>query len=168
MAALQSSIGKGLRVPDDVVLLDATFPMSRYFNAFDFAVAASGYNAFHEQIAFGLPSLFVPMPRNTDDQAARAGWAAEHDVALAVDGPGDDRLVGELERLLDAGERESLREACEARLEEQRRRRGGEDASQRSPAASGRARRCASAAASTAGGATRATASARACRSPWR
>jgi UDP:flavonoid glycosyltransferase YjiC (YdhE family) len=112
VAALQSSIGEGLDVPDDVALLDATFPMSRYFNAFDFAVAASGYNAFHEQIAFALPSLFVPMPRNTDDQAARALWAAEHDVALAVDGPADESLVGELEKLLDPDLREELRDGC--------------------------------------------------------
>jgi len=112
VAALQSSIGKGLRVPDDVVLLDATFPMSRYFNAFDLAVAASGYNAFHELIAFGVPTLFVPMPRNTDDQAARARWAADHDVARAVAGPADAALVAELEPLLDAGERQRLREGC--------------------------------------------------------
>ena len=55
----------------------STFPMSRYFRAFDIAVAAAGYNAFHELIAFAVPTLFVPMPRNTDDQAARARWAAE-------------------------------------------------------------------------------------------
>jgi UDP:flavonoid glycosyltransferase YjiC (YdhE family) len=112
VAALQSSIGKGLRVPEEVVLLDATFPMSRYFKAFDFAVAASGYNAFHEQIAFGLPSLFVPMPRNTDDQAARAKWGAEHGVARAVAGPEDEALLSELEPLLAEPERERLREGC--------------------------------------------------------
>ena len=52
-----------------------TYPMSRYFAAFDAAVAAAGYNAFHELIALGVPSLFVPMPRDTDDQPARARCA---------------------------------------------------------------------------------------------
>lgn len=112
VAALQSSIGRGLEVPSGVVRLNATFPMSRYFAAFDFAVAASGYNAFHELVAFGVPSLFVPMPRHTDDQPARARWAAEQGVARAVEGPEDEELTSELEALLDESARDSMRAAC--------------------------------------------------------
>jgi UDP:flavonoid glycosyltransferase YjiC (YdhE family) len=112
IAALQSSIGRGLDVPDGVVRLDATFPMSRYFAAFDLAVAAAGYNAFHELVAFGVPSLFVPMPRHTDDQAARARWAAEEGLACAVDGPEDPSLPDELGKLLDDGARQRMGEAC--------------------------------------------------------
>ena len=55
-------------LPEGVVGLRATYPMSRYFNAFDAAIAAAGYNAYHELIALGVPSLFVPMHRETDDQ----------------------------------------------------------------------------------------------------
>ena len=113
IAALQSSIGSGLEVPEGVVRLDATFPMSRYFHAFDLAVAASGYNAFHELVAFGVPTLFVPMPRNTDDQFARASWAAEEGIARAVDGPEDERLSDELEPLLDEDARTRMRKGCE-------------------------------------------------------
>lgn len=117
VAVLQSSIGEGLEVSDDVVRLDSTFPMSRYFKAFDLAVAAAGYNAFHELIALTVPALFVPMPRDTDDQAARAAWAAEAGVGRAVEGPGDDQLEAELEALLDAGTRAEIREACGAAYE---------------------------------------------------
>ena len=46
-----------------------------------------GYNAFHELVRFGVPALFVPMRRETDDQGARARYAASVGVALAVDGP---------------------------------------------------------------------------------
>ncbi len=113
IAALQSSIGGGLEVPEGVVRLDATFPMSRYFHAFDLAVAAAGYNAFHELVAFGVPTLFVPMPRNTDDQAARARWAAEQGIARAVAGPEDEALSAELEPLLDEQARTRMREGCE-------------------------------------------------------
>lgn len=115
VAALQSSIAPGLEVPAGVIRLTSTFPMSRYYAAFDLAVAASGYNAFHELIAFAVPTLFVPMPRDTDDQAARASWAASEGLALAVTGAADaelDRRVGEL---CDPGVSDSLRRRCEAR-----------------------------------------------------
>lgn len=114
VAALESSIGAGLRVPDGIVRLRATFPMSRYFRAFDMAVAAAGYNSLHELIAFAVPTLFVPMPRNTDDQEARAGWAAEAGVGLAAAGPEDDAIDEALEALLDPGERARLAAASRA------------------------------------------------------
>lgn len=101
VAALQSSIATGIDVPDQVVHLDATFPMSRYFNAFDMAVSAAGYNAFHELIAFGVPSLLVPMERNTDDQHARSRWAASEGVSLAVEDAADEHLEERLRELAD-------------------------------------------------------------------
>ncbi len=66
--------------------LRATYPMSRYFAAFDAAVAAAGYNAYHELIELGVPSLFVPMHRETDDQPARARWAEAAGLGLGVGG----------------------------------------------------------------------------------
>ena len=71
----RSALAAAGEVPEGVVELRATYPMSRYFAAFDGAVAAAGYNAFHELIALGVPALFVPMPRDTDDQPARARCA---------------------------------------------------------------------------------------------
>jgi hypothetical protein len=112
VAALESSIAPGLDVPPGVVHLRATFPMSRYFRAFDMAIAAAGYNAFHELIAFGVPSLFLPMDRNTDDQHARARWAAADGVALAVEGASDPALEDRVEELADADRAAALREAC--------------------------------------------------------
>ncbi|MGH2987289.1 MAG: hypothetical protein ACRDLO_11480, partial [Solirubrobacterales bacterium] len=89
-------------VAPSVVELRATYPMSRYFAAFDAAVAAAGYNAFHELIALGVPALYVPMRRETDDQAARARWAERAGVGRGVDGPADPRLLPMLDELLDA------------------------------------------------------------------
>jgi UDP:flavonoid glycosyltransferase YjiC (YdhE family) len=110
VAALQSAIaaldGGGLE--DGVIELRATYPMSRYFAAFDGAVAAAGYNAFHELIALGVPTLFVPMRRETDDQPARARHAAAAGLGLAADGPADPRLEAQLDRLLDPDRREEI------------------------------------------------------------
>lgn len=108
VAALASTLASVGSVPDGVVQLRATYPMSRYFAAFDGAVAAAGYNAYHELIALGVPSLFVPMDRRTDDQAARARYAERAGVGLGSEGPADPALEAQLERLLDPGKREAL------------------------------------------------------------
>ena len=97
------------RSPRASSALRATYPMSRYFAAFDGAVAAAGYNAYHELIALGVPSLFVPMPRDTDDQPARARYAEGAGIGLGVTGPADPALEAQLERLLDPGERGAIR-----------------------------------------------------------
>lgn len=113
VAVLRSSIAAGVPVPAGVIALEATFPMSRYFRAFDLAIAAAGYNAYHELIALGVPSLFVPMTRDTDDQAARARWAAEQGLALALSGAGDEALEGRIEELCDPGRAADLARAGE-------------------------------------------------------
>ena len=107
-AAVESSISRELTLPEGVVRIRDTYPMARYLRAFDIAVAASGYNAFHELLHLGVPSLFVPMPRELDDQAARARWAQRNGAALAVDGPGASGLEDALGELLDAGRREEI------------------------------------------------------------
>ena len=114
VAALESSLSPKLQIPDGVVHLEATYPVARYHRAFDLAVAAAGYNAFHELIANGVPSLFVPMPRKLDDQPARATWARESGLGEGVTGPGDPELEGRLGRLLDA----EVRDVMKARIEE--------------------------------------------------
>jgi hypothetical protein len=108
VAALSSALSSLGDVPEGVVRLKSTYPMSRYFAAFDGAVAAAGYNAFHELIALGVPSLFMPMARDTDDQAARARWAAASGAALAVEGPADPGLEDELDRLLEPDRRGAI------------------------------------------------------------
>lgn len=70
------------------------FPLSRHLAAFDYAVAAAGYNSFHETLRLGVPSLFVPNPHTSlDDQRARArhaheqGWALNADTLTGRRGP---------------------------------------------------------------------------------
>lgn len=60
-------------------------PLSQYFRAFDFTIAAAGYNSFHEIINFGLPSILVPnqAPR-MDDQAGRSAYAQDEGAAIEL------------------------------------------------------------------------------------
>jgi UDP:flavonoid glycosyltransferase YjiC (YdhE family) len=124
VVALASTLAALDDVPEGVVLLRSTYPMSRYFAAFDAAISAAGYNAFHELIELGVPSLFVPMRRDTDDQAARARWAANAGVGLAVEGPADPLLEALIDRLLSGPDRR----AFEARIADLEPRNGAGDA----------------------------------------
>ncbi len=110
VAAASSAIAGLLHVPEGIVHLRSTYPMSRYYAAFDGAVAAPGYNAFHELVRFGVPTLFVPMRRETDDQAARARYAERAGVGLAVEGPDDACIEERLGELLGPDRREAMRE----------------------------------------------------------
>ena len=59
------------------------FPLSRYFNAFDFTISAVGYNSFNEIISFGLPAIFLANENPImDDQAGRAAFAVDQGAAF--------------------------------------------------------------------------------------
>jgi hypothetical protein len=124
VVAVASTLSAFDAPPEGVVPLGATYPISRYLAAFDLAVAASGYNAYHELIQLGPPALFVPMPRQTDDQVARALYAQERGVGVACLGPEDSSLEGKLDGLLDPARRAVMRE----RLAESRGANGAADA----------------------------------------
>lgn len=87
------------------------FPYARYFQAFDFSFAAAGYNSFHEIIDAGLPTAFVPNPREyMDMQGLRAGYAAARGAALVCDGSVAG-VGAAFARLSDAAARAAMRKA---------------------------------------------------------
>lgn len=80
------------------------FPLSRHYRAFDLAVSATGYNSFHELLRFEVPTLFVPNRATAlDDQEARAQFAAERGLGLAVDAITVETAKPLLAELLDRG-----------------------------------------------------------------
>lgn len=94
----------------DVVVLDDVYPLARHLAAFDAAVSAAGYNAVHELLGAGVPTLFLPSTHHvTDDQAARTQGVADRGAALSAEPAG---LEEGLTALLDPQVRADLRQAC--------------------------------------------------------
>ena len=107
-------VGSQLDLPDDVHRA-RVYPLSRYARAFDLAVAAPGYNLFHEAMAYALPTLLLPKPDSgRDDQAGRAAWAQSAGLAVTADAEDAASRTAGLERILDADLRADLRTAMSA------------------------------------------------------
>lgn len=82
----ESLIGNELRIIEDDIIIVKDYPNAKYYNGFDFAVSACGYNSFHESVFLGLPTLFIPnMNTKTDDQYGRALRIQEVGAGLVID-----------------------------------------------------------------------------------
>jgi len=105
-------------ISDRVVEFDrvharSVFPISRYLRAVDFAVAAAGYNSFHELVGFGVPTVFIPNPSMPlDDQVARACWAAEVGASLCLTDVTAATVDAAVSRVCDPAVRVALAAAC--------------------------------------------------------
>jgi UDP:flavonoid glycosyltransferase YjiC (YdhE family) len=69
--------------PQGAVVLTGRYPALDFLPAFDAAVAAAGYNAVHELLYAGIPSVFIPFERMVDDQEKRARAVAAAGAGLA-------------------------------------------------------------------------------------
>lgn len=109
----RSAIGTADTLPEGVRAVSA-YPLARNFAAFDVAVAASGYNTFHELVLASVPTLFVPNTDTaTDDQLARARWAERVGIARCVSDPTPAALRQALAHLVPAEARASIATAHE-------------------------------------------------------
>ncbi|WP_312034086.1 glycosyltransferase [Actinoplanes sp. TBRC 11911] len=75
------------------------------------AVSRADYTSFHELIAQRVPTVFVPDPESSDDELARARFAAAAGVAVCA--TDDDEAAAALDRLADPAVREAMRRRCE-------------------------------------------------------
>ena len=98
-------------LPDSVKRV-RLYPIARYLHGFDFAVSAAGYNAYHELLTCGLPTIFMPNENPMmDDQLGRALYARWHGFGECLrkqDAYGFDSV---LSRFLDRAELASMRQA---------------------------------------------------------
>lgn len=75
--------------------------VSRFFPACDAAIAAAGYNTFHELLHLGVPSAFFAQDKIADEQARRVADAVAAGAALGL--PTADALEPDaITRALDA------------------------------------------------------------------
>jgi UDP-N-acetylglucosamine:LPS N-acetylglucosamine transferase len=89
------------------------FPNAAFFRAFDFVVSSAGYNSFHELLHFAIPTVFVPIEVSyLDNQLARANFAADEGVALALRLFDIKRFPDVLEQMMDPETRARLTETC--------------------------------------------------------
>ncbi|WP_427384006.1 UDP-N-acetylglucosamine--LPS N-acetylglucosamine transferase [Janibacter sp. G56] len=113
-AIAEHAVGGDAADHDRVVLLKGVYPLSRSTAAFDAAVGAAGYNAVHELLGAGVPTLLIPSATQTDDQALRARTLAADGVALVADADEGGSVAAGVARLLDPAVRDDLRAACAA------------------------------------------------------
>lgn len=59
--------------------------LAERMSAFDIAIAAAGYNTFHELMLAGVPTLFVPQEKIADEQDARAARAIDAGAGLRAE-----------------------------------------------------------------------------------
>ncbi|WP_328461540.1 glycosyltransferase [Actinoplanes sp. NBC_00393] len=88
------------------------YPISRYLRGLDLVVSAAGYNAFHELLAFSVPTVFIPDREAWDDQVSRARFAAAAGAALMVEDPGGPDLTHALNQATHPGVRANLSHRC--------------------------------------------------------
>ncbi len=89
------------------------YPLARYLSAFDAAVSAAGYNAVHELLQAGVPTVLVPnFATGIDDQQARTDALTAAGLALSADERSAESISASARRLLDPAVRASLSDAC--------------------------------------------------------
>ncbi|MBJ24308.1 MAG: hypothetical protein CMB64_06525 [Euryarchaeota archaeon] len=107
----ESMIGKRMNITGERVRIIRDYPNSRFFNAFDFAIMAAGYNSFHEAIHFSLPTIFYPnLNTGQDDQLARAKIAEDLGAMMVVKERKRKNVENAIKKIYDENIRERMKE----------------------------------------------------------
>jgi hypothetical protein len=104
-----------LGAADRVTEIRDVYPQVGYLNAFDIAISSAGYNAVHELVPAGVPSLFVAnTSTRTDDQEARSRRLAELGLGLGARDVDPSAIATGVAKLLDPKQRQDIATAAAA------------------------------------------------------
>jgi len=79
--------------------------MMEYYNAFDCALTAGGFNSVNELLHCGVPCVFLPQERKYDDQFQRAEQYAEQGTGIVATSLHSDELTTHIKHVLINRER---------------------------------------------------------------
>ena len=106
----ESMLGDRLETKSERIRVLRDYPNSRYFNDFDFAIMAGGYNSFHEAIQASLPTICLPnMKTGRDDQLARTIVAEEAGCMIVIRDKKDYIIQAAIDRIVESDVRELMR-----------------------------------------------------------
>jgi UDP-N-acetylglucosamine--N-acetylmuramyl-(pentapeptide) pyrophosphoryl-undecaprenol N-acetylglucosamine transferase len=94
------------------------YPMAMILPAFDAAISAAGYNTAMELLHHGVPTAFIPFPRQVDNQEARAQHIEEAGAGLCLPKLEAHAIPELVTRLLNPVEAARLRENAQQRVPE--------------------------------------------------
>jgi len=93
----ESMLGDRISYNSEKVRILRDYPNSKYFNQFDFAIIAGGYNSYHEVIESTLPSICYPnLSTGRDDQLSRVSIASEVGAMIVL----KIRTKGDIDRAI--------------------------------------------------------------------
>ena len=109
----ESIIGNQIEISGSRVQVLRDYPNSLYFNGFDFAIIAGGYNSYHEAIYHAMPAICIPNTNTgMDDQLARANVAGKNNSMIVLEDPGKSELEENIEKMLDPEFRSQMKAKC--------------------------------------------------------
>ena len=115
----ESMIGNRLNITGEKIRTLRDYPNSLYFNAFDFAIMAGGYNSYHEAIAFQLPTICIPNKKTgMDDQVARANVAGDAGAMIVVKDVNEQTMSSAIELIQNPEKRIQMKDAAESLAKE--------------------------------------------------
>lgn len=120
-------IAGGVKAFKDAETLEY-YPIAELAMAFEATVSAAGYNSYHEWVSACVPTIWIPnLQTKTDDQMARARYAADAGVGICVEDPTSEAVRTAVTRITNDAERAEM----SARLTERRRPNGAHAAGER-------------------------------------
>lgn len=110
--ATHSPLSRRGKVSRNDITALSVYPMAQYLAAFDATIIACGYNTYHEAIMSGTPTIFVPRSKMVDDQHARARFAADRGIGIAVESLSHELIDHALDQIGTPGATARMRQRC--------------------------------------------------------